>query len=103
MKILPVFFLLAAHQLTQSTVAETMTSPATNIETTISRARVYAAQQEIDLSNKFIIKVVYERDIRHEFKRPYWSVLWSEKTISKGGDIELRLYTDGSIEESYYK
>lgn len=80
-----------------------MTSPEMTVETAIATARQYAEEKEIDLSNKFIIRAQYERDMRNQFKHPYWSVQWSVKTISKGGDVEIRIYNDGSKEEFYYK
>jgi hypothetical protein len=32
-----------------------------------------------------------------------WQILWINKKVTKGGGIELRLFTDGSIKERYHK
>ena len=79
------------------------TSPYMGIELAIDKAREYIEQQQIDCSGKFITSVQYNRDMPNEYKRPYWAVRWAEKTPTKGGEVEVRLYADGAIEKTFYK
>lgn len=83
--------------------AQTNTFPTKTIESVIAEARHYAKEKEIDLGDKFIQKAEYQNNLQSKNKRPYWSIYWINKKITKGGGVELRLYPDGSFEEQYYK
>ena len=89
---------------TQQTLkAEIMTYPDINIKTAIDLAQQFAEVNEIDLTDRFIVSARYDRDQLNQYRRPYWSVTWAVKTVSKGGDVEIRIYSDKSIKVFYYK
>lgn len=83
--------------------AQDKTSPEITAEHAIAQAKQHARQKEIYLEGKYIKKVEYVVNLQNPDDRPYWSVYWINRKVTKGGGVELRLYGDGSIEEKYYK
>lgn len=75
-------------------------SPYLSVEQVIKKARRYAADKDIDLKGKFISKIEYRTSSGNT---PYWSVIRLNKNVTKGGEVELRLYADGPTKEIYHK
>lgn len=75
-------------------------SPGIDVNHAIAGAVSYAEKNDIDLHGKYIKKVEYRNA---KVERPYWLVYWVNKRITKGGEVELKLYSDGSVEVRYHK
>ena len=98
-----IFFLLSLLYSGESVYAQTDFSPQNSVVDAIERAKLYAGRNDINLDGKFIKKVEYHSNMQNRREQSYWLVLWINKHVTKGGGVELRLYTDGSIKENYYK
>ena len=79
-------------------LAKTINAPSASIETAIETAKKYIQEKKIDVSDS-IIGVVEYHNLHNEYERPYWRVRWVRKVGAKGGWFELRVFSDGSIEE----
>ena len=77
--------------------------PSQTIEQAIAKARQYAAANEIDLSGKYIKAAEYINERDSDGDRPFWRIYWINRKITKGGSVEVKLYSDDSIEVRYWK
>ncbi|MDH3975549.1 MAG: hypothetical protein OEV42_14825 [Deltaproteobacteria bacterium] len=82
----------------QPALAKTINLPTIPIEVAVHKAKKYVVEQKIDVSNAFIGVVEYH-NLYNKYERPYWRVRWVRKIGVKGGWFELRLFSDGSVEE----
>ncbi len=79
---------------------ENFRTPFMTIERAIDTALIYAKNNDIDLQGKFIQKVEYNDGNN---RSPFWSIFWVNEYITKGGNVELKLYADGTTEKKFYK
>lgn len=79
---------------------ENYRAPFLTIERAIEAALIYTENNDIDLQRKFIKKVEYHDGHNH---LPFWRIYWINEYITKGGDVELKLYADGTVEKKFYK
>ncbi len=79
---------------------ENYRTPFLTIERAIEAALIYAENNDIDLQEKFIKKVEYHDGHNN---LPFWRIYWINAYITKGGDVELKLYGDGKVEKKFYK
>jgi hypothetical protein len=79
-------------------LAKTINVPSTPIEKAIETAKKYIQEKKIDVSDSFIGVVEYH-NLHNEYERPYWRIRWFRKVGGKGGWFELKVFSDGSIEE----
>jgi hypothetical protein len=98
MKNLPALLFLALLISGQPVLAKTINLPATPLEVAVENAKKYVLEKKIDVSDSFIGVVEYH-NLHNEYERPYWRVRWVGKVGAKGAWFELRLFTDGSVEE----
>ena len=82
--------------------AKTINLPITSIETAVENAKQYVASKNIDLTDAFI-GIVEFHNLHNEYERPYWRVRWVRKTGGKGAWFEVKLYSDGSVQELHGK
>ena len=78
--------------------AKTINVPTVSIETAIEHAKKYVQEKKINVSDSFIGVVEYH-NLHSEYERPFWRVRWVQKAGAKGSWFELRIFSDGSIEE----
>ena len=78
-------------------------SPGITLEQAIRKAQEYVAENDIDLSGKYMNTAMYHNNMQNRNQQAYWTVIWVNRLVTKGGAVELRLYTDGSIEVKYHK
>jgi len=98
MKNLSVLLLLVLLVSGQTVLAKTINLPAIPIEVAVDNAKKYVLEKKIDISDAFIGIVEYH-NLHNEYERPYWRVRWVRKIGAKGAWFELRILSDGSIEE----
>ncbi len=82
--------------------AKTINVPSITAEAAVQKAQRYVAEKGIDVSNAFVGVVAYH-NLHNEYERPYWRVRWLQIAGGKGGWFELRLYSDGAVQELYGK
>ena len=82
----------------QPLLAKTMNTPTVPLEVVVENARKYVLEKRIDVRDAFIGVVEYH-NLHNEYERPYWRVRWLRNIGAKGGWFELRLFSDGSVEE----
>lgn len=79
-------------------IAKTINVPSVPIESVIENAKRYVHEKKIDVTDAFIGVVEYH-NLHNEYERSYWRVRWVRKIGAKGAWFELRVFSDGSIEE----
>ncbi len=72
--------------------------PILPIEVAVEKAKQYVLEKKIDLGDAFIGVAEYH-NMYIDLAPEYWRIRWVRKIGSKGGWFELRIYSDGSIEE----
>ena len=102
MKYILIFACFTIFALGGSVSAKTINVPAITVEVAVQKAQRYVADKGIDVSNAFVGVVEYH-NLHNEYERPYWRVRWLQIAGGKGGWFELRLFSDGSVQELYGK
>lgn len=104
MKRLSIFFILflfiAFLPVNSRTADENQRLPFTSIQQAIRIAENYARQRELDLQGKYIGRAEYHW---RKSENPYWSIIWINEYITKGGVVEIKAFADGRMEDAYHK
>ena len=90
--------LLALLFSAQPALPKAINLPSIPIEVALENAKKYVVEKKIDVGDAFIGVIEYH-NLHNEYERPYWRVRWVQKVGAKGARFELRLFSDGLVEE----